>query len=45
MCVYDGRPNAPKDRILRGPGPDYAGADLGDVLRSVEIEFYGGCLD
>jgi hypothetical protein len=45
MCVYDGRPNAPKDRILGGPGPDYAGADLGDVVRSVEIEFYGGCWD
>ena len=45
MCVYDGRPAASKDRILGGPGPDYAGADIGDVVRSVEIEFYGGCWD
>jgi Ca2+-binding RTX toxin-like protein len=45
LCVYDVRPNAPRDRVRGGPGPDYAGANPGDVVRSAEIVFYGGCWD
>lgn len=45
MCVYDHDPAAPSDRVRGGPGPDYVGADAGDVVRSVKIVFYGGCWD
>jgi Ca2+-binding RTX toxin-like protein len=42
LCVYDANPGALSDRVLGGPGPDYAGADTNDVLRSVGTVFYGG---
>lgn len=45
MCVYDHDPVAPSDRVRGGPGPDCVGADVGDVIRSVKIVFYGGCWD
>jgi Ca2+-binding RTX toxin-like protein len=45
MCAYDHRPNAPIDRVRGGPGPDYAGVNPGDLVRSVRLVFYGGCWD
>lgn len=45
LCAYDGRSNAPSDRIRGGPGPDFVGADVADVVRSARIVLFGGCWD
>lgn len=45
LCAYDSRPHAPSDQVRGGPGPDYVGADVGDVVRSAKIVLYGGCWD
>ena len=45
LCVFDGRSKAPSDTALGGPGPDYVGANVEDVVRSADIVFYGGCWD
>lgn len=45
LCAYDGKPNAPGDRIRGGPGPDFVGADTADVVRSAKTVLYGGCWD